>query len=670
MSKFLEGLNPEQKKAVMHAAGPLLVLAGAGSGKTRVVTNRIGYLLEKKACSPKNILAITFTNKAAGEMKTRLKKLLGAKAEEMTVCTSHSLGNRILREFGKEAGVPRNFRIVPEWDRLAVVKARLREVTARFESVDLWWLASRISLAKNSGIAPADYPTDQEKGALVKRTYAAYEKALVKTASLDFDDLLLKPLHLLKADDKVLEKLRARFTYLSIDEYQDTNRIQFETVKLLAAPRNNLCAVGDDDQGIYGWRGADIGNILSFDKSFPGTVRVKLERNYRSTNTILSAANAVIEKNAKRTPKAMWSKNGDGHPIEHYQAQDEADEAEWLGKTVADLEKSGACSFRDVAVLVRTNEQTRVYEEELRRKRIPYRVAGGGGFYERKEIKDLFAYLLFISNPLDEMSLTRMIRVPAWHIGKETLKALEEKAGRNRYPLWSAFQAHEGLNVPDHQKENVARFTAFIKGQMASFAKGGLAAPFRKMVEELKYREYLREAYAARREEAEKRLAAVDELARGMELFGKSRKKAGLADYLHEIFMMLNEKEEDKLRDAVSLMTLHASKGTEYPVVFIPGLDDDVMPSKRTVAEGNIEEERRLFYVGMTRARQRLYFSWPATRFLYNKHRPVNPCRFIADIPEHLLAAPIGKREAAVREAAYADFFKSMREKFGTTAAP
>jgi len=663
MSKFLRGLNPDQQKAVLHTTGPLLVLAGAGSGKTRVVTHRICHLLDKKACCPKNILAITFTNKAAGEMKSRLKRLLGVKAEEMTVCTSHSLGNRILREFNEQAGLPKFFKIIPEGDRFAMLKAKLREVIARNETVDLWWLSSRISLAKNSGIAPTDYPVDDQKSNLVRKTYAAYEKALLKMAGLDFDDLLLRPLHLLKSDPEVLKKLRERFKFLSIDEYQDTNRIQFETAKLLAAPKNNICAVGDDDQGIYGWRGADISNILSFNSSFPGTTVVKLECNYRSTNTILSAANAVIEKNLKRTPKTMWSGNGDGDPIEHYQGEDEPDEAQWLGKIIAELHDAGICDYKDVAVLVRTNEQTRIYEEELQRRRIPYRVAGGGGFYNRKEVKDLFAYLLFISNPMDEMPLTRILKVPSWHIAKDTVKELEAKAGRNKWPLWEAFEVYEQLNVSEVQKESVGRFTVFIRRCKALFAKGALIAPFRTMVSELRYREYLQETYGARKEEAAKRLAVVNELEHSIELFEKQRKRHDLVTYLHEIMMMLDEKEEDAGRDAVSLMTLHSSKGTEYPVVFLAGLDDDVMPSKRTVEEGNLEEERRLFYVGMTRARKRLYLSWPSTRFLYNKNRTVNPCRFIADIPAQLLAAPIGKREAESREAVLADFFKNMKAK-------
>lgn len=656
----------------MHTTGPLLVLAGAGSGKTRVVTNRIGYLLEKKACTPKNILAITFTNKAASEMQSRLKHLLGAKAEEMTVCTSHSLGNRILREFGKEIGIPPNFKIVTENDRFAILRAKLRETAARSETADLSWLLSRISLAKNKGLPPSAYPLDVEKGSLVKRVYTAYEKSLNKITGLDFDDLLLRSFQLLSEQEAVVKKLRERYKFISIDEYQDTNRIQFETVRLLAAPKNNLCAVGDDDQGIYGWRGADISNILSFNQSFPGTTVIKLERNYRSTSTILSAANAVIEKNERRTPKAMWSKNGDGDRIEHYQGEDEQDEAEWLGKMVASLNGSEGYAYKEIAVLVRTNELTRIYEEELRRRKIPFKASGGGGFYARKEVKDLFAYLLFILNPLDEMALGRLVKVPPWHLTKDTLKSLEEKAGRNKWPLWQAYEAYDQLLLSDTQKQILARLTHFIRHYRDVFKKGALIKPFRDMVAELKYREYIGEAYGTRKEEVEKRLAVVSELEHGMELFEKQRKRHDLGTYLQEIQMMLEEKEEEDNRNAISLLTLHSSKGMEFPVVFLPGLDDDILPSKRTVMEGGLEEERRLFYVGITRARKRLFFSWPSTRFLYNKHRPVNPCRFIGDIPETLLAAPIGKREAENREAVLADFFKQMREKHSpvNTAQP
>ena len=360
----------------------------------------------------------------------------------------------------------------------------------------------------------------------------------------------------------------------------------------------------------------------------------------------------------------MWSENGEGDPIDHYQADNEQDEAEWLGKTVADLNQSRACAYKDMAVLVRTNEQTRIYEEELRRRHIPCRVAGGRGFYDRKEVRDLMGYLFFISNPLDEMSLTRILKVPLRVVHRETLKTIEERAGRSQWSLWEAFQTLDALDIAAPQKENIARFTDLIKRYMALFGRGDLAAPFRQMVAELKYREYIEIMYKDRKEEIEKRLAVVNELEHSLDLFEQRQKKHDLATYLQDVLLMLREKEEETHRDAVSLMTLHSSKGMEYPVVFLPGLDDEVMPSKRSVAEGNIEEERRLFYVGMTRAQKQLFFSWPSTRFLYNKHRPVNHCRFIQDIPTDLLAAPIGKREAELREKVFSKFFKEMKERF------
>jgi superfamily I DNA/RNA helicase len=571
-----------------------------------------------------------------------------------------------LREFHEEAGLPKNFKILSELEKLVFLKSKMREVTAINESIDLEWIASRIGYAKNTGITPSQYPEDAEKGLLVQRSFQLYEKALQKSSALDFDDLLIRSLHLLNNNENVLKKLRTRYQFISVDEYQDTNRIQFETVKLLAAPRNNICAVGDDDQGIYSWRGADISNILSFNSAFPGTVKIKLEKNYRSTSTILSAANAVIEKNTKRTVKTMWSDNGNGEPIEHYQAEDEQDEAEWLVKTIGNLQKDKVCSFKDAAVLCRTNEMSRIFEVEFQRMKIPYKIPGSGGFYERKEVKDLFGYLMFIANPLDELSLSRILRVPSWHISKETMKTLESSAGARKCSLWEVFCNPGNLNVPEGQKENIGKFAGFIKKFIVLFGKGGLINPYREMVTDLKYREYLNDLYADRKEEAQKRLAVVNELEHSIELFCKGRKKVNLAMFLHDILIMLNEKEEDDKRDAVTITTLHSSKGMEYPVVFLPGLDDDVMPSKRSVNEGNIEEERRLFYVGMTRAQKRLYLSWPASRFLYNKHRPVKYCRFISDIPENLLAAPIGKRESETREAALADFFKEMQEKLKT----
>ena len=662
MSKLLKNLNPEQEAAVRHISGPMLVLAGAGSGKTRVITNRIAYLVEKKVCRPENILAITFTNKAASEMKSRIKKIIGKASDDMTICTSHSLGNRILREFYKEAGLSSDFKIVVEQQKYIMLRSKLRKVTARHQSVDISLISSRISFAKNTGIIPSEMPEDIEKGPLIKRVYSLYEKELAKTGSVDFDDLLLRPLYLLRSNKAVLSKLQKKYTFISVDEYQDTNMIQFELLRLLAGQLNNICAVGDDDQGVYGWRGADIKNILTFKDSFPKTKVIKLERNYRSTNNILKAANMVIRKNKHRTPKTMWSNTGDGSPIELRKADDEHDEAEWVAKEIKKIKIEGG-EYRQIALLFRTNAQSRIYEEEFRRTRIPYYIVGGDSFFDSKEVKDLLSYLKFISNTKDELSLDRMLKVPDWKIPKQALDAIYANSSSHNCSVWQAFEMYDRLQITEEQKQKVGAFVNFIKIQIAAFSKGSMSEAFRNMIEQLRYKEYIKLAYRSKAKVLESRLARIDELIHGIELFENTGKKSGLLDYLNELAIIMRERDTVKPGNAVSLLTMHSSKGMEFSAVFLVGLDDEVMPSKRTVEEGGIEEERRLFYVAMTRAMERLYLSWPQTRIYYNKLRKVRMCRFIKDIPEELLSAPIGKREKEERDKFIAGFFNKMREK-------
>ncbi len=659
---LLTGLNPQQREAVEHTEGPLLVLAGAGSGKTRVITHRIANLIEKKVCGAENILAITFTNKAAAEMRGRLRGLVRRSFEQMTICTSHSLGNRVLREFHEQAGLGKDYTILDEHQRMAVLKSKLRQITRREQAVDLPWLGGRISYFKNAGQTFRDVPEDIEKGPLIKRAFELYERELLATRCVDFDDLLLRPLNLLRAKGRVLDILRDRYRFISIDEYQDTNPLQFELVKLLTQPQDNLCAVGDDDQGIYSWRGADIRNILTFKTTFPKAKIIKLEQNYRSTNVILRAANTVIEKNRNRTPKRMWSSKGDGEPVMARKADDEQDEAEWVCRQIRDLQQQGY-ALSSMALLYRNNAQSRIYEEELRRTRTSYQLLGGDSFYDSKEVRDLLAYLQFFANQRDELSLERILRVPNKGITKAAMEALNARAAAQKYSLWEAFCESSRVTLPDDDRERVRGLVDFVLHQIEKFKPGRLSQAFRALVEQTGYLAHLTSANSSDPKVLQMRLERVEELAHSIELFEARSPKARLSDYLREVVLMINEaRTEVSARDAISLTTIHGSKGMEYPAVFLVGLDDELLPSNRAVEEGRLEEERRLFYVAVTRAQKRLFLSWPGSKLRYRKSHKVNACRFIRDIPQDCLAEPLGQSDQE-HHSAVRDFFQQMKEK-------
>jgi DNA helicase II / ATP-dependent DNA helicase PcrA len=670
---FLSGLNDSQKKAVLHNDGPLLVLAGAGSGKTRVLTLRIARLVHEKRCKPDEILAVTFTNKAAREMRERVASLTSTKtAEAMTLCTFHSLGAKILREDGHHIGLKPAFTILGDHERTATLRSLMRTSGIRgLKEEEHDALANRISLAKNGAKDPEEFKKENPDERKINRLYAAYHATLRTRQSVDFDDLLLQPLLILRKFGEVLQKYRRRFAYLSIDEFQDTSGAQMELVSLLAAPRNNVIAVGDDDQGIYSWRGAEIANILSFPSRFNDCPMVVLNKNYRSTPKILGGAMAVIEHNRRRTPKNVTAVGDGGEPIMHYVGDDEEDEACWIADTIEFNRKQTSFKCADHAILLRTNALMRRYEEELRKKKIPYKVSGSISFFERKEIKDVVSYLRFFSNPLDELSLMRVLKVPSKGITPTALELLDEFAAGRKMSMWDALLRHGDLEkLSAEQHSIIDSFLGFFREYDEKFRSGALAATFREVLDACGYMAALKRASRDDAEYAD-RLANVEEMLHGLETYEVRNKKSKptLDKFLHELALVNSEddKEEDEAsRRGATLMTLHKSKGLEFPVVFLASLDRDIVPSPRAVEEGNIEEERRLFYVGMTRAKKKLYLTYPASKVFRGKTRQVVPCPFLYEIPEEFLDGKIGEKEQAEKSEFIDNFFKEMKLKFAT----
>ena len=671
MTDYLKGLNDRQKNAVLHSRGPLLVLAGAGSGKTRVLTARIARLIAEKICKPEQILAVTFTNKAAREMKERIAALVTKKAAEaMTVSTFHSLGARILRQDGKLLGLAAHFSIMGDYDRLSSIRAIMRTCGKSMQEESHERFATLISLAKNAGINPADYAANDENLRKAAKVYRQYASAALKRQCVDFDDLLLLPLRLFERFPEVLEKYRRIFTFISIDEFQDTNAVQMRLAALLAAPRNNLMVVGDDDQSIYSWRGAVVDNILDFSSKFKGCTTVILDKNYRSTRQILDGAHAVVEKNPRRTAKKIVAMHGDGDPIMHYRGDDEEEEADWIAAAIRSNVELREFHLRDHALLLRANAQMRQFEEALRRARLPYRTVGAASFFERKEVRDVLAYLRFFANTEDELSFVRMLKVPEKHIDAATLRELDDHAAARGITVWKAVQHADGLTlVAPQQRQKLAAFAAFCRTYQERFQKGHASAALRDLLTECDYLPAL-EKSGKEPDGSNPRMENVEEIIRGLALYERKHPRAGLTGYLQDLSLMADDDTGDSRdKNAVTLMTMHKAKGLEFPAVFLANLDDAIVPSPRTIEEGRIDEERRLFYVGMTRAKRRLYLTWPRTKLFRNKNVEVNACRFIYEIPEEFLERPFGQQEEKDYNEFRDGFFRDMREKLGADGA-
>ena len=631
-NSFLSGLhtlNEAQREAVKTTEGPLLVLAGAGTGKTRVITMRIGYLMSR-GVAPENILAVTFTNKAAAEMRERIRQLVGESAKRLTVGTFHAFCMRALRAHAGAAGLPRAFSICDASDQLSAVKSVMRELRVHETTMHPSAVLSRISFNKNRLRAPED-----EDNVLVASVWERYQEHLERSRSVDFDDLLLKTLRLLKAHKKIRDVFRDTYRYVLVDEYQDTNHPQYEIVRAISAGHRNICVVGDDDQSIYGWRGADIQKILGFHRDFKGAKIVRLETNYRSTRPILDAANAVIRNNPARHEKKLRSARGSGEPVRLTRLRDEVTEARFVAEEITKLVRRREAKLSECAVLFRTQVQPRPFEVEFRAAGLPYVLVGGMSFFDRKEVRDILAFLKLVANSEDETSLMRVINTPPRAIGKTTIDRVVDFATENGISVHAAFERGDEIaGLSASALESYRAFRAVLSGSSLPRASQGLVAGISELLEALSYRTEVRRLYADPMTR-QARWAAVEEVQNFAENYTRKSKSPALVGFLEELALSSGEdtkdREEDS-REAVTLMTLHAAKGLEYPYVFLVGMEEGLLPHARSVEDGGLEEERRLTYVGITRAMRALTLSFVSERARYGKRAAVMPSRFLFEM--------------------------------------
>lgn len=636
----LSTLNPQQREAVEATQGPVLILAGAGSGKTRALTCRIAHLLEL-GVPASQILAITFTNKAAKEMRERIDRLTGNRAGDMWVSTFHSCCARILRRDIERLGYTRSFTIYDDDDQMAVLKDLCKKLNIDDKYLPLKEVRTKISDAKNRLLGPDDWFKQSERDyrcQLIHDYYTEYEKRLRGANALDFDDLLVKTLELLADHPPVLEAYRNRFHYIHVDEYQDTNYAQYMLVRLLAGERHNVCVVGDDDQSIYGWRGADIRNILEFEKDFPNCRVIKLEQNYRSTSNILDAANNIIAHNEGRKEKKLWTELGEGKPITLFNAGDEREEAAWVCDRIRQMRKTGE-DFGDIAILYRMNAQSRVMEEMLVRAGLPYRIYGATKFYDRREVKDIVAYLRTLVNPSDNVSLTRIINTPRRAIGDATISELTRCAAEKGEPLFNAM-LEPPETLASRARKSVSDFAAMMTSFMALREVMGLSEFVEKMIEETKLEEqYKREDS----DEARARVENIREFMGAVTEFEQKTENATLDAFLENIALVSDLDNMPEKSSAISLMSLHSAKGLEFDNVFIIGMEQGLFPSHLAMNENRMEEERRLAYVGVTRAKKKLFLSYASQRMLYNQVQHNAKSQFLDEIPKRLLSDELAR---------------------------
>lgn len=675
-------LNEQQREAVYCTDGPLLILAGAGSGKTRVLTHRIAYLIEEKGVNPWNILAITFTNKAAAEMRERVDNLVGFGSESIWVSTFHSTCVRILRRHIDRLGYDTNFTIYDTDDQKTLMKDVCKLVQIDTKVYKERNLLAAISAAKNEMISAQEYVLNaqgdfgKEK---IARVYEEYEKQMHANNALDFDDLLVKTVQLFQTQPDVLENYQERFRYIMVDEYQDTNTVQFQLVSLLAGKYRNLCVVGDDDQSIYKFRGANIQNILNFEQEFPDATVIKLEQNYRSTGNILDAANAVISNNAGRKDKRLWTDNGEGEKLKFCQFDTGYDEAEYIADDIEEEVRSGA-SYRDHAILYRTNAQSRLFEERFVAQNIPYKIVGGVNFYARREIKDVLAYLKTIDNGKDDLAVRRIINVPKRGIGLTTINRIQESAASRDIGFYDALQ---GLDLIPGVARGAAKLEGFVA--LIEYFKGiaenlSLSDLLQEVIDKTGYIESLE---AEGKEEAETRIENIDELRSKMAVYEEScldrDEKPTLSGFLEEVALVADIDSLDEEQDYVVLMTLHSAKGLEFPHVYLAGMEDGLFPSYMTVTSDDIEdmeEERRLCYVGITRAEQKLTLTSAMRRMVRGETQYNKVSRFMHEIPMELLEN--GRRSSNMfeekreipRQNAYTQAKQAFQTKAFAAAAP
>lgn len=650
---ILDCLNDEQIKAVTHNKGPLLVLAGAGSGKTRVLTYRIAYLITEYNISPWNIIALTFTNKAAGEMRERIDDIVGAGSENIWVSTFHSTCVRILRRFGESIGYNRNFTIYDSDDSRSVMKSIIKRRNLDKKSINEKKALSVISANKNSLITPSMFTLENEgdyRAKLYAELYTEYQDRLIKSNAMDFDDLIMKTVELFRTDEQALAYYRKRFSYILVDEYQDTNTAQFELLKLLAKPDSdnsecNICVVGDDDQSIYKFRGANIHNILNFEKIFPDTTTIRLEQNYRSTRNILNAANGVISNNTMRKEKKLWSKKGDGIPIDYIRYGSDFEEACGIVSSIKQGIDEGN-NYKDYAILYRTNAQSRIFEENLVNLNIPYKIVGGLNFYSRKEIKDIIAYLKTIDNGLDDISVRRIINVPRRGIGLTTIDRIMNYADTHGISFYEALKDAEYINGIGRSKTKLTEFVALIEHFRELISQDGYSVEelVKSILSDTGYMDMLIEEDT---DEANARIENIEEFINKTITFAledyvtdSSGNASVLSQFLENVALVSEADTIGEDSNVVLLMTLHGAKGLEFPHVFIAGMEDGIFPSDMSIYSSDsseLEEERRLCYVGITRAMETLTISSAARRMKNGETMFNAPSRFIYEIPRYLI---------------------------------
>ncbi|MDO5808644.1 MAG: DNA helicase PcrA [Lachnospiraceae bacterium] len=673
MGKY-DALNPQQYQAVCHYEGPLLILAGAGSGKTRVLTHRVAWLIEEKNVNPWNIMAITFTNKAAGEMRDRVEAMLGGALGGVWVATFHSTCVRILRRYIDRIGFENNFTIYDSEDQKSVIKEICKRLQIDTKLYRERFFMAEISAAKDEMLSPVDYALKaqgDQRMQKVAEVYKEYQRQLFDNNALDFDDLICRTVELFQSCPEVLEQYQERFRFIMVDEYQDTNTAQFKLVSLLAAKYRNLCVVGDDDQSIYRFRGANIGNILNFEQFFPDAEVIRLEQNYRSTQNILNAANAVISHNKGRKEKTLWTDNGEGEKIRFRQFMNSFEEAEYVAGIISQKVGAGKWKYGDCAILYRTNAQSRMFEEKFLYANVPYKIVGGVNFYSRKEIKDVIAYLKTIANGKDDLAVRRIINVPKRGIGATTISRVQDYATEHGASFYDALRVAE--TIPGIGK-SVAKLQAFVQMIQVLRTKQEFYKVKSLIEDILEQTGYMKELQAEGTDEALDRMANVDELLNKAALYDEKTENPTLDGFLEEVALVADIDNLEEDADHVVMMTLHSAKGLEFPVVFMVGMEDGVFPSYISISsedESELEEERRLCYVGITRARTNLFLTSAKQRMVRGEIHYNRVSRFVDDIPEEFMAenerAKIPQKEKKdLPETKAHAAYRQMRENFKT----
>ncbi|MHB8930253.1 MAG: ATP-dependent helicase [Melioribacteraceae bacterium] len=667
--KILNQLNDKQREAVEFNSGPHMIVAGAGSGKTRVLMYKIAYLIDEKDYDPSEILALTFTNKAAKEMKERIKGLIGKKAEHLWMGTFHSIFARMLRVESDKLNYKPNFSIYDREDSQSLVSNIMTNLNINLENLSANSVQHKISFMKNQMMSPEEYlkhnattPTDRKLGEI----YAEYNQRLFENNAMDFDDLLLKPIELFEKNEKVLGKYKKMFKYILVDEYQDTNKAQYELLKLLSPLTDKVCVVGDDAQSIYSWRGAEIKNMLNFKKDFKGSKIFRLEQNYRSTKMILAAADSVIKNNTGQIQKTLWTQNNDGEELTVMRASDEKDEAFQISKRIKKEITTRKLSLNDIAIFYRINSQSRALEDALRREKIPYKIVGGVEFYRRKEVKDVLAYLRMLSNQNDEESLLRIMNFPQRGIGNTSISKMIAFARKLNISLFTTMsRVFEVIEVKERIQKNVKQFKQLLDKYIDLKNKFSLGELTAALVDELGILKIYKEEGT---QESLARYDNIQELVSAVQDFSKTNPSASLDDFLSEVSLIAGVDQYDEKVNSVTLMTIHSAKGLEFPIVFITGCEEDIFPlSQKFDNESKLEEERRLFYVAVTRAKEKVFLSYARSRYRFGEVAYQSKSRFLDELDESTyeeLNGAAGRKAGRKKKTFYDEFYQESYDEF------